>query len=146
MNLTFPWYPAAPPAIPSGLGLGLAAATPSTPAPPRPCSLSGERLYTLYTLAYVHAFIGATSRRAHETGIRAALAAFQTAAGVLEILARELDRATKEANGQRAASSQMEEDEKSASTDLNGKVVGTLRTLCLAQAQEVAWQKAVMGK
>lgn len=90
--------------------------------------------------------IGATTRRADETGIRAALAAFQTAAGVLEILARELDR---EAKGQRTASSKIggdgDDDEQVSPTDLNEKVVGTLRTLCLAQAQEVAWQKAVMG-
>ncbi|TKA54500.1 hypothetical protein B0A53_03193 [Rhodotorula sp. CCFEE 5036] len=146
LNLTFPWYPATPPAVPSGPGL---AATPSTPAPPRPCSLTEERLYTLYTLAYVHAFIGATTRRADEAGIRAALAAFQTAAGVLEILARELDRAAM-AKGRGAASSssssKSEEEKGSMTTDLNEKVVGTLRTLCLAQAQEVAWQKAVMDR
>lgn len=146
LNLTFPWYPAAPPVIPSSPGL--AAATPSTPSPRRPCSLTEERLYTIYTLAYVHALIGATTRRADETGIRAALAAFQTAAGVLEILARELDR---EAKGQRTASSKIggdgdDDDEQVSPTDLNEKVVGTLRTLCLAQAQEVAWQKAVMDR
>lgn len=143
MNLTFPWYPAAPPAIPSGLGFGLAA----TRSPPRPCSLSEERLYTLYTLAYVHAWIGATTRRADESGIRAALAAFQTAAGVLEILARELDRAaTGRGRGAASSSSKIDDEDEGVPTDLNEKVVGTLRTLCLAQAQEVAWQKAVMGK
>jgi hypothetical protein len=68
---------------------------------------------------------------------------------VLEILARELDRAAM-AKGRGAASSssssKSEEEKGSMTTDLNEKVVGTLRTLCLAQAQEVAWQKAVMGQ
>ncbi|GAA5985490.1 hypothetical protein JCM10908_006995 [Rhodotorula pacifica] len=133
-KITFPWYPAVPPAIP----MGLVAATPFIRSSPPSCSFAQERLHTLYTIAYVHAFVGATTRRADEAGIRAALSAFQSAAGVLQLLAEEMDR--------RATAGDAASQDETRGSGLTSEVVQTLRLLCLAQAQEVAWQKAVMDR
>ncbi|GAA5871620.1 hypothetical protein JCM3774_006313 [Rhodotorula dairenensis] len=151
-NINFVWYPVAPPAIPSSLSGAAAAATSSpaasTGAARADCTLADERLYTLYTLAYVHAAIGASTRRADETGIRTALAAFQTAAGVLQLVADELDHPSLRLRKDRKAQVHATANEVKTSrvTDLTGEIAHALRILCLAQAQEVAWQKAVMDR
>lgn len=142
-RISFPWYPIAPPALASAGRPPTASASSSSSSAAQPLSLSSERLSILYSLAYVHAALGASTRRTDEAGIRTALNAFQLAAGVLDLLHRELERVRRHTH--RAESAAVAAKEDGSQGLLTEQVVGALRSLCLAQAQEVAWQKAVMG-
>ncbi|BGP58258.1 hypothetical protein JCM8202_000980 [Rhodotorula sphaerocarpa] len=143
-RIPFPWYPIAPPALASAGRPPTASASSSSSSAAQPLSLSSERLSTLYSLAYVHAALGASTRRTDEAGIRTALNAFQLAAGVLDLLHREVERARR--HTPRTGSTEVAGEEEGLQGLMTEQVVGALRSLCLAQAQEVAWQKAVMDR
>ncbi|TNY20372.1 BRO1-like domain-containing protein [Rhodotorula diobovata] len=138
--LTFPWYPLfiSPSSLPSTSASGAFPPTAASAAPLAPPlalpSLEYERAGVLYDLAAVHAALGTERTRNDEAGIKAAIAAFQTAAGVLTHLLTLLPRLHASLHGGPAPA------------DLSAPTVTALRDLCLAQAQEVAWQKAVMDR
>ncbi|POY75432.1 hypothetical protein BMF94_1502 [Rhodotorula taiwanensis] len=142
LTITFPWSPLAPPSLPSPLAPGtISPATTSADA-----SLASERLAVLYSLAYVHAALGASTRRADEQGIRAALAAFQNAAGTLQVLASEIGKLESRKGAAVPVAADGGGEAQGLRPDLRKEVVACLEVLCLAQAQEVAWQKAVMDR
>ncbi|BGP27682.1 pH-response regulator protein palA/rim20 [Rhodotorula toruloides] len=100
-------------------------------------NLDYERLAVLYNLAAVHAALGTERRRTDQDGIKAAIAYYQNAAGALSLLLDQLEESRRPV----AAPSPS-----TWPADLARPTVEALRDLCLAQAQEVAWQKAVMDR
>ncbi|BGP51757.1 pH-response regulator protein palA/rim20 [Rhodotorula kratochvilovae] len=132
-SLAFPWYPlfTSPTSLPS------ASATGGFPALSPPLALPNleyERASVLYNLAALHAVLGTERRRSDEQGIKAAIASYQNAAGVLSHLLTVLPRLHASLHGGPTPA------------DLAALNITALRDLCLAQAQEVAWQKAVMDR
>ncbi|BGP03504.1 pH-response regulator protein palA/rim20 [Rhodotorula toruloides] len=130
----FPWYPlfSTPSALP------LASGSFSTVSPPIALpDLDYERLAVLYNLAAVHAALGTERRRTDQEGIKAAIASYQNAAGALSLLLDQLGDLQRPSH---AATSSV------WPADLARPTIEALRDLCLAQAQEVAWQKAVMDR
>ncbi|GAA5973967.1 hypothetical protein JCM11641_001248 [Rhodosporidiobolus odoratus] len=98
-------------------------------------NLEYERVCVLYNLAALHAQMGAERRRGEEEGIKAAIASFQNAAGLLSHLLTLLPSFLS-----------CLPPSATPPADLSVSAISALRDLCLAQAQEVAWQKAVMGR
>ncbi|KAK4705321.1 programmed cell death 6-interacting protein, partial [Phenoliferia sp. Uapishka_3] len=98
-------------------------------------NLQFERLAVLYNVAAMHAAIGAQSTRSDEEGIKSSIAAFQKAAGVLAHLLDLLPDFQPDPPAMVPPS-----------PDLSSKVIEALRDICLAQAQEAFWQKAVMDR
>ncbi|GAA5998864.1 Rim20p [Rhodotorula paludigena] len=131
ISVSFPWYPlyTSPSPLPSASG-AFPTVSPVLSLP----NLEYERLSVLYNLAALHAALGTERRRSDEAGIKAAIAAYQNAAGVLSHLLRLLPRLKSSLEGLPPP------------TDLTAACISALRDLCLAQAQEVAWQKAVMDR
>ncbi|KAI5480664.1 hypothetical protein MNV49_007591 [Pseudohyphozyma bogoriensis] len=120
----FPWFPTF--AVTHSL---LGAFPTSTPITHQ--NLQYERLSVLYNIAAVHAALGAAARRTDQDGIKACLNSFQKAAGTLATLItalQSLDLATP------------------FSPDLTAHSLQAFQNLCLAQAQEAFWQKAVMDR
>ncbi|GJN94361.1 hypothetical protein Rhopal_007435-T1 [Rhodotorula paludigena] len=131
ISVSFPWYPlyTSPSPLPSASG-AFPTVSPALSLP----NLEYERLSVLYNLAALHAALGTERRRSDEAGIKAAIAAYQNAAGVLSHLLTLLPRLKSSLEGLPPP------------TDLTAACISALRDLCLAQAQEVAWQKAVMDR
>ncbi|BGP35397.1 pH-response regulator protein palA/rim20 [Rhodotorula toruloides] len=130
----FPWYPlfSTPSALP------LAAGSFSTVSPPIALpDLDYERLAVLYNVAAVHAALGTERRRTDQEGIKAAIASYQNAAGVLSLLLDQLGDLQRPSHAALPSA---------WPADLARPTIEALRDLCLAQAQEVAWQKAVMDR
>ncbi|GAA5926339.1 hypothetical protein JCM1841_005538 [Sporobolomyces salmonicolor] len=126
LPISFPWHPLFslsnnPAALPGAIPLS--SLSPSSS--PELLPLATERLATLYSLAALYSVLAIERRRADEQGIKGAISGLQAAAGVLDVLLRE--------------GSEME-------GDLARDAVQSMRDLCLAEAQEVAWQKAVMDR
>ncbi|GAA5850405.1 hypothetical protein JCM9279_001404 [Rhodotorula babjevae] len=132
-SVTFPWYPlfTAPTSLPSA---GATGAFPALAPPLALDNLEYERAAVLYNLAALHAILGTERRRSDEQGIKAAIASYQNAAGVLAHLVTLIPRFTSSLHGGPAPA------------DLSVPNLSALRDMCLAQAQEVAWQKAVMDR
>ncbi|GAA5947758.1 hypothetical protein JCM3775_002946, partial [Rhodotorula graminis] len=132
-SVTFPWYPlfTAPTSLPSA---GATGAFPALSPPLALDNLEYERAAVLYNLAALHAILGTERRRSDEQGIKAAIASYQNAAGVLAHLVTLVPRLTASLHGGPAPA------------DLSAPNLSALRDWCLAQAQEVAWQKAVMDR
>ncbi|GAA5908503.1 hypothetical protein JCM8208_002648 [Rhodotorula glutinis] len=132
-SVNFPWYPlfTAPTSLPSA---GASGAFPALAPPLALDNLEYERAAVLYNLAALHGVLGTERRRSDEQGIKAAIASYQNAAGILAHLVTLVPRLTASLHGGPAPA------------DLSGPNLSALRDLCLAQAQEVAWQKAVMDR
>ncbi|BGP65975.1 hypothetical protein NBRC10512_007362 [Rhodotorula toruloides] len=132
--VSFPWYPlfSTPSALPLALG-----SFSTVSAPVALPDLDYERLAVLYNLAAVHAALGTERRRTDQEGIKAAIASYQNAAGTLSLLLDQLGDLHRPSPG---ASPSI------WPADLARPTIEALRDLCLAQAQEVAWQKAVMDR
>ncbi|GAA6017786.1 hypothetical protein JCM10207_000501 [Rhodosporidiobolus poonsookiae] len=128
--VSWPWYPlfSTPDSVPSASG-AFDAASPAVAVQ----SLEYERLSVLYNVAAVHASLGVERKRSDAEGIKAAIASFQNASGILAHLVTLLPRLE---GG----------DSPPVPRDLSSPVIEALRDLSLAQAQEVAWQKAVMDR
>ncbi|GAA5824059.1 hypothetical protein JCM3770_004945, partial [Rhodotorula araucariae] len=132
-SLAFPWYPlfTSPTSLPSASATG---GFPTLAPPLVLPNLEYERAAVLYNLAALHSVLGTERRRSDEHGIKASIASYQNAAGVLSHLLTLLPRLHGSLHSGPAP------------TDLSEANITALRDLCLAQAQEVAWQKAVMDR
>ncbi len=137
LGVTFEWFPlfAAPPSsasLPTPTG-----AFPSfgLSEPERLTSLSAERLCVLYNIAALFAALALESSPKDEDAFKAAIAGLQNAAGALDFLRSEI---SPEEEGGRA--------DEGRRRGWSIEVVRSLTDVCLAQAQELFWQKAVMGE
>ncbi|ORY88475.1 BRO1-like domain-domain-containing protein [Leucosporidium creatinivorum] len=131
VGASFPWYPAF--SSPSGgpLSLGAFQGSPLVQLP----NLQYERLCVLFNIAALHCSLAFQQRRSDQEGMKASIAAFQNAAGVLSHLLTLLPLLKAEPPALDPLS-----------PDLSTKSIEALRDLCLAQAQEVFWQKGVMDR
>ncbi|GAA5868770.1 hypothetical protein JCM8547_005372 [Rhodosporidiobolus lusitaniae] len=133
LSLSFPWYPLFTSSASSALPTGAFTST-SPPFPAR--SIKYERINVIYNIAAIHCQLGTQNRRSNEQGIKTAIAAFQNAAGLLAYLLSLLPHAI----------SSLSANNERLPPDFAPHVFESLRDLCLAEAQEVAWQKAVMDR
>ncbi|GAA5906375.1 hypothetical protein JCM6882_002712 [Rhodosporidiobolus microsporus] len=127
LPVPFPWFP---------LFSSPSSSSSSGPVSPTENALEYERANVLYNLAACYAQMGAERRRGDEEGIKAALGYFQTAAGLLAHLLTLLPRLSPPHSPKAPP----------ADPSFHPDLVSSLQYLCLAQAQEVAWQKAVMDR
>ncbi|GAA5908302.1 hypothetical protein JCM5296_000511 [Sporobolomyces johnsonii] len=127
LPISFPWYPLFSLPTPAALPGALPPSSLSPSSGPTPLPLAAERLATLYSLAALYSILATERRRTDEQGIKGAIAGLQAAAGVLDVVLREGGGGEGEG-------------------DLAKDAVQSMRDLCLAEAQEVAWQKAVMDR
>lgn len=106
----------------------------------------------LYNIAAMYSAIGAQGRRSDADGIKASIAAFQVGSSFAWRTEVELNDWRQNAAGTLAhllTLLPLLQPEPSGpdppSPDLTRKSIEALRDVCLAQAQEAFWQKAVMG-
>ncbi|GAA6064278.1 hypothetical protein JCM10212_000980 [Sporobolomyces blumeae] len=102
-------------------------------------SLTYDLASTVATVASLHTVLATSQARTTEQALRSCIHHFQTAAGAYDHLVHVVDRfeATLAREGNPGAR---------VPPDLRRTAVESLREVCLAQAQEVAWQKAVMDR
>ncbi|GAA6037543.1 hypothetical protein JCM8097_008246 [Rhodosporidiobolus ruineniae] len=132
LSITFSWYPLftnPSSSVPTG-----AFAPASRAVAAR--NLDYERISVLYDVAAVYAHLGAERRRSDEDGMKAAMHFFQLAAGTLNHALNLLP----------AVLASLKTAAAPVSPDLTTPLLECLRDMCLAQAQEVAWQKAVRSR
>ncbi|GAA5830049.1 hypothetical protein JCM11251_006857 [Rhodosporidiobolus azoricus] len=136
LPLSFPWQPLFPP--------------PATTSPPlvEPTekALEYERANVLYNMAACYAQMGAERRRGDEEGIKASLGYFQTAAGLLSHLLTLIPRLPHQTSPSSHPSSSSSPTPAPFDPSFHPLLLSSLQHLLLAQAQEVAWQKAVMDR
>lgn len=132
IGVAFSWFPLYSGSVTSSITLGAF----STAVPVSLDNLQFERINVLFNIAAMYSALGAQETRNTPEGIKNSIAAFQNAAGTLEhvITLLPLIRST---DGTAM---------NPVSPDLAVDALSALRDLCLAQAQEAAWSKAVMDR
>ncbi|EJD49812.1 BRO1-domain-containing protein [Auricularia subglabra TFB-10046 SS5] len=115
--------------IPSDIGLEVSYAPAFTPngSPTTHASLDYERRAVLWNAAALYAQLSSGADRSSIDGIRKAAAGYSNAAGVLDYLLEIAD------------------DDGLRDADLQDEIVRSVRAVMLAQAQECAWQLAILN-
>ncbi|KAM0790387.1 hypothetical protein ACM66B_003269 [Microbotryomycetes sp. NB124-2] len=149
VNVTFSWYPvfSSPPSF-----LSVGAFSSQTPVSLQ--NLEFERLCVLYNIAACYSEKALQHRRTDDAGIKASIADWQAAAGVLDHLLTMLPLLKRGAGKEDVRSpsqstvttSIVATQVEPPSPDLTVDVIEALRDICLAQAQEAFWSKGVMDR
>ena len=99
-------------------------------------SITYERACVLFNLGAMYASLGVAEDRSAVEGIKRASALFQNAAGCFKHLSDAVLPLIKPSPSHKDP----------CSPDLSKPALEALTSLCLAQAQECFWQKAVLGQ
>lgn len=131
IGVDLPWQPAFTSA---SFGAVISGALPAQP-PVALASIPYERTAVLFNIAAMNATLGANEDTSSAEGTKRAVAYFQTAAGVFEHLRDAVVPEIRTPIG----------TPDPCSPEYSPAALQALRHLCLAQAQECTWQKAVSG-
>lgn len=129
ISVSFPWHPIFNASTSAFLG-----GFPS-PSPVSLQSLQYERASVLFNVAALYSALGAQTKRTDQDGIKSSLISFQKAAGALTHLLTLV-----------SLIDQLPSAFSPPSPEFSLKSLEAMRDVCLAQAQEAFWQKAVMDR